>query len=308
MRIGINGTGLVQKASIEAIVEDAQRAKDSGFQSYHLAEHPTGGLDALTVLTIVGTRVPDIQLGTAIIPTMPRHPMVLAGQAMTTQQAIGERLTLGIGLSHAVMMQDLGIGFDKPIRHLKEYLSVLMPLIHEGQVDFQGETISCRAQTFKNATTPCTVLVAALGPQALAVTGRMADGTTLAWVGPRTIREHIYPSINESAAKHNRPTPQIVATLPVCVTSQEDSIRSRISKTLGMYIQLPSYQAMFEREGVSEPGELALVGEEAKVQSSIAELKEAGVTEFIPTTFVTNGEERERTWALLKQINAELAA
>ena len=149
MRIGINGTGLVQKASIPAIIADAASAREDGFASYWLAEHPTGGFDALTVLTAVGIAVPDIELGTAIVPTFPRHPMVLAGQTLTAEGVMEGRLTLGIGLSHQVMMAELGIGFDKPIRHLREFLSILMPLLREGRVAFEGETLSCSAKLFQ---------------------------------------------------------------------------------------------------------------------------------------------------------------
>ena len=302
MRIGINGTGLVQKGSIDLIAADARRAADDGFASYWLAEHPTGGLDALTVLTVVGTRLPDIELGTAIVPTFPRHPMVLAGQVHTTLNAIGPRLTLGIGLSHETMMAQLGIPFERPIGHLKEYLSILVPLVNEGKVSFKGERLSCNAETFFHPTVPTPIVVAALGPQALAVAGRLADGTTLAWVGPRTIREHIKPRIDAAAAKAGRDTPRIIATLPVCVTDDEAGVRERISRTLGMYAKLPSYKAMFEREGVTAPGELALVGREDTVRQMIEELAGIGVTDFAASEFTTNQTERTQTRALLKAL------
>jgi F420-dependent oxidoreductase-like protein len=303
MKLGINGTGLVQKASIDAIADHAKEAALDGFSSYWLAEHPTGGLDAMTVLTVVGLRVPEIELGTAIIPTFPRHPMVLAGQVHTLKNAIGHRFTLGIGLSHKSMMAQLGIPFDRPIGHLKEYLSVLMPLLNEGQVSFKGEMISCDAETFFKPAQTTPVVVAALGPQALSVTGRLADGTTLAWVGPRTVREHINPRISEAAASAGRNAPRIIATLPVCVTDDENGVRARITKTLTMYGQLPSYKAMFEREGVSEPGQLALVGSEAKVSDALEELSSAGVTDFAASEFTTNKDEALQTRQLLKQWN-----
>ena len=113
MKMGINGSGLVLRGSIEVIAEHAQTAAQDGFSSYWLAEHPTGALDAMMVLAVVGLRVADIELGTAIIPTFPRHPMVLAGQVHTLKNAIGERFTLGIGLSHEPMMNQLGIAFDR---------------------------------------------------------------------------------------------------------------------------------------------------------------------------------------------------
>lgn len=299
MKIGINGTGLVQKASVTAIIDHARQAKADGFASYWLAEHPTGGLDAMMVLAMVGLQVPDMELGTAIVPTFPRHPMVLAGQVHTTLAAIGPRFTLGIGLSHASMMAQLGIAFDKPIRHLREYLSVLVPLLNEGRVNFTGELISCDAQTFFTPAAPCPVVVAALGPQALKVAGQLADGTTLAWVGPKTIREHIKPRLFESAAAAGRPTPRIIATLPVCVTADEVGVRARISRNLAMYGELPSYKAMFEREGVAGPGELAIAGSASQVRDAIEAMREAGVTDFAASEFTTSAEELQQTRELL---------
>ena len=299
MKIGINGTGLVQKASIDAIREDALAAVNDGFTSYWLAEHPTGGFDALTVLSVIAADVPDIELGTAIVPTFPRHPMVLAGQALTAQTAMSGRLCLGIGLSHEVMMAQLGIGFEKPIRHLREYLSILMPLIEVGKVSFEGETLSCNAEVFRiPENRPC-VVVAALGPQALRVAGHRTDGTTLAWVGPRTIAEHIKPRLTEAAAKAGKQDPRIIATLPVVVTGQAAAIRTRIGETLTMYGELPSYKAMFKREGVSGPADLAIAGSASEVEDEINRLAEAGVTDFAASVYATNSEERLQTRELL---------
>lgn len=306
MKIGINGTGLVQKASIDAITEDARAALSDGFSSYWIAEHPTGGFDALTVLSVVAQEVPDIELGTAIVPTFPRHPMVLAGQALTAQTAIGDRFTLGIGLSHEVMMAQLGIGFDKPIRHLREYLSILMPLLEQGKVSFKGETLSCEAEIFKPVEKRPCVLVAALGPQMLKVAGTRTDGTTLAWVGPKTIKHHIVPGISEAAAKAGRESPRIIATLPICVTGDAQGLRARITKTLTMYGQLPSYKAMFEREGVSEPGELALVGSASEVEDALSGLMDAGVTDYAASIFATSVDEQLRTRELLTRLGRTL--
>jgi F420-dependent oxidoreductase-like protein len=304
MRIGINGTGLVQRASVAKVIDDAQTVAADGFTSYWLAEHPTGGFDALTVLTAVGIAVPELELGTAIVPTYPRHPMTLAGQAVTTAGAVGDRLTLGIGLSHQVMMAQLGIGFDKPIRHLREYLSILMPLLREGHVTYQGETLACDATLFQPPTIQVPVVVAALGPQALGVAGRLADGTTLAWVGPKTIREHIAPRIRAAAGAAERSEPRIIATLPVCVTAAEDVVRARIGESLAMYGQLPSYRAMFDREGVAGPADLAIVGSRQEVTDRIEAMREAGVTDFAASEFALNADDRAATRALLKSLLA----
>ncbi len=299
MRIGLIATALITKASVEAFVEHARIAASDGFASYWVAEHPTGGVDALTVLSIVGQSVHNMELGTAVIPTYPRHPMVLAGQAVTAQSAMQGRLSLGIGLSHPPMMAELGMQEDKPIRHLRDYLSILVPLIEEGRVDHKGESLSCRATIFRPAERPPQILVAALGAQTLRVAGSRTAGTSLAWVGPKTVKEHIVPIIGQAAADAGRSEPRVVATLPICVTDDPAGIRSRITASATMYTQLASYQAMFEREGISEPGELGLVGSEAQVEEMLAGLAEAGVTDFAASEFTPSPEERERTRALL---------
>ncbi len=304
MRIGINGTGLVAKASVDAVSAHAQVAQEDGFSSYWLAEHPTGGFDALTVLALVGQRVPNIELGTAIVPTFPRHPLVLAGQALTIADTIAHRLTLGIGLSHEVMLAQLGIGFDKPIGHLRDYLSILAPLVQSGEVDYQGKQLSCTAKLFKPPERPVPIVVAALGPQALKVAGTLADGTTLAWVGPKTIAEHIVPQLTQAAAAAGRAQPRVIATLPVCVTAEPDKIRGMIAKNLAMYGQLPSYRAMLDREGVAGPEDVAIVGNEADVRTGIAQLRNAGVTDFAASEFTTSTEERTATRALLREFAA----
>ena len=306
MDLGINGTGLVQKASIAAVTESARQAKADGFSHYWLAEHPTGGFDAITVLAMVGAQVPDIELGTAIVPTFPRHPMTLAGQALTASNAMGGNFTLGIGLSHEPMMAQLGLAFEKPIRHLREYLSILMPLLHSGAVTFDGELLSCTGQFFQPQDRPVPVLVAALGPQALGVAGRLADGTTLAWVGPKTVKEHIVPRISESAAASGRQRPRILATLPVCVTDQPEVLRQSIGRGLSMYGKLPSYQAMFQREGVHGPADLAIVGSAEQVKEEIAGLAEAGVTSFAASEYCLTPQERTDTRQTLLKLIGEV--
>ncbi|XOV82700.1 MAG: TIGR03564 family F420-dependent LLM class oxidoreductase [bacterium] len=302
MKYGINGTGLVQQADVSRITAHAAQAAADGFSSYWLAEHPTGGLDALTVLAIAGQQVKAIELGTAVVPTFPRHPLTLANQTLTTADVLSHRLTLGIGLSHATMMADLGISFEKPIRHLREYLSILMPLLRQGKVDFSGEVLSCQATVFKPPVEHTPVVVAALGPQALGVAGRLADGTTLAWVGPKTVKEHIHPRINDAAAAAGRATPRIVATLPVCVTDNEAEVRDVIGRNLTMYSKLPSYQAMFAREGVAGPAELAIVGSKAAVVDGIAAMAEAGVTDFAASEFCLTRDEYKQTRELLTSL------
>ncbi|MFK7916531.1 MAG: TIGR03564 family F420-dependent LLM class oxidoreductase [Ilumatobacter sp.] len=302
MKIGINATTQLGRADIAGFTAHAIEAQQAGFASYWLAEHPVGGFDALTAIAVIGQSVGAMELGTAIIPTYPRHPVALAGQALTTQAAITGRLSLGIGMSHQVMMDDLGLRDDKPIRHLREYLDALMPMIEGGHVDVAGDTIRAKADAIYPVVDPPEVTVAALGPQALRVAGRLTAGTNLAWVGPKTIKEHIVPTISEAAENADRPAPRIVATLPVCVTDDPAAARKVLTANTTMYAKLPSYQAMFERERITETGDLALAGTEDEVEELIAGLDVAGVTDYAASEFGLNSEDRARTRALLTRL------
>src|SRR5689334_16866514 len=140
MKIGFFG-GDTAGRTIDEVVADAKAAEANGFDSYSLPQ--IFALDAMSVLAVVGREVPRIDLETGVVPTYSRHPLTMAQQALTVQQASNGRFVLGIGLSHQMVIESMfGLSFEKPVRHMREYLSVLMPLLQDGSVAFQGETIS----------------------------------------------------------------------------------------------------------------------------------------------------------------------
>ncbi|MFN0088805.1 MAG: TIGR03564 family F420-dependent LLM class oxidoreductase [Acidimicrobiales bacterium] len=301
MRIAMSGTPLLAKGSVAAVLEHAAQAAADGFGRYHFAEAPDGGVDLLTTMAAIGLATPGLELVTAVVPTWPRHPMVMAQQALTVDQLVGGRLTLGIGLSHAPMMADLGLAFERPIKHLSEYLSVLLAVLEAGAVDFTGELYRCRAKVYNPPERRIPVLVAALGEQTLRLAGARTDGATLTWVGPRTIESHVVPTITKAAEAAGRPAPQIVASLPVCVTSEPDRMREK-ARSMWAYAQMPSYRAMYAREGVAGPGDLVLIGDEAQVRGELARFAAIGVTEFVAKEFTDRADDAARTHLLLREV------
>jgi F420-dependent oxidoreductase-like protein len=262
------------------------------------------GLDALTALAAAGSQVDGIELGTGVVPTYPRHPAVLAQQALTTQLAVGGRLTLGIGLSHQVVIEGMyGYSFDRPAVHMREYLSVLLPLLQEGAASFSGSTLS--AQVTLNTPRPyrVPVLLAALAPRMLKLAGEKADGTVLWMTGPETVRTHVVPTIRDAAQKAGRPDPRVVCALPVCVTGDADAARERAAQVFQVYGYLPSYRAMLDREGAAGPADVGIIGDEDGVRSQIEALADAGVTEFVGGEFGV-GDDAARTRAVLKELAA----
>ena len=281
----------INAGTIDDVVAEATAARQLGAHTFWSSQ--IFGHDALTVLAVVGREVPGIELGTAVVPTYPRHPMMLAQQALSTQAAINSRgdagLCLGIGLSHQIVVESMwGLSYSKPVRHLKEYLSVLMPLLEGKPVSFAGEEFRVNGGVSVPGSSRPSVLVAALGPQMLRVTGALADGTSTWCVGPKTLTELTIPTLRQAAADAGRPEPRIAVALPVCVTDDVAGARARAAQVFAVYDTLPSYKTMMNREGVDGPGGLAIVGTEAEVRDQIAELASIGVTDFNAGVFAAN--------------------
>ncbi|HXQ61858.1 MAG TPA: TIGR03564 family F420-dependent LLM class oxidoreductase [Acidimicrobiales bacterium] len=296
MRIGL---GLEMNGTLDDVVARAKTLAATGVAS--LWSSQIFGWDTLTALAVVGREVPDVTLGTAVVPVHPRHPTMLAAQALTVQAATGGRLALGIGLSHQMVVEGIwGLSFDHPARYMEEYLSILMPMLAGEQVSFQGEIL--RASMLgppetEGATAP-PVLVAALGPRMLGIAARHAAGTITWMVGLKTLSDHIVPTITAAAATAGRPHPEVVVTLPVCVTADPDAARQRAARIFSVYGQLPSYRAMLDREGAAGPPDVAIVGGEEEVSSAIGRFADAGTTEFSAAVY-GSPDEVARTHALL---------
>jgi F420-dependent oxidoreductase-like protein len=304
MRIGIFGGETGQGAGgMDELVKAVAEVRDQGFATYWLPQ--IFGIDALTALAVAGREIGEIELGTAVIPTYPRHPLMLAAQALTVQSTIGDRLALGIGLSHQVVIEQMfGYSFDKPVRHMREYLTVLRAVFDDRNVQFKGESLAAMAPSTIAPEVPAPrLLVAALGTQMLRLAGRIADGTITWMTGPATLAEHTVPTLKSAAAEGGRHgAVRVVAGIPVCVTDDGDAARSRASQVFAIYGQLPSYRAMLDREGAAGPADVALVGDETVVGDGIKRVMDTGVTDFLAAEFGATDEERTRTRELLRSL------
>ena len=280
MRIGVMaGATAASGNTLQAIVDYARDAEKRGFDSVWLAN--VFGIDAVAACSIAGWETSRIEFGTAVTPTYPRHPTALAQQAVTTSVACDGRFTLGIGLSHKLVIEDmLGMSYDKPAAHMREYLEVIAPLLKGQAVDFAGEQYKVKAALDVPGSTEVPLIVAALGPAMLKLAGTYADGTTTWMTGPITIENHILPAISKAASEAGRGAPRVVCGLPILVTNDVDAAREKIAKDLAIYGMLPSYRAMLDREGVAGPAELSIVGDESAVRAEIQRLRDAGVTDF----------------------------
>jgi F420-dependent oxidoreductase-like protein len=228
---------------------------------------------------------------------------MLAAQALTAQEAIGNRLALGVGVGHKDLIEPaLKLRYRKLGQHMEEYMAVLGPALRQRRVAFEGEIWSGEedlSQAARSAVAP-PIIVAAMGPRMLRLAGSEADGVILWLAGPRTIAETIEPPLRAAASAAGRPVPRIIAGLPVCVTDDAAGVRAMIDHVLGPFTRFDSYRDVLGREGARGPGDVALVGTEDEVLAGIDALAAAGATDFAATEFVPRPEEAAATRAALR--------
>ncbi len=298
MKLGFMcGTANKEPNSIDQFIDEVKAAEALGFDQAWMAQ--VFSTDAITMMSILGRETDTIRLGTAVTPTYPRHPTTMAIQALTANAASKGRFDLGLGLSHKIVIEDMyGLSYAKPAKHMKEYLEVLMPLVRGEACSFQGDEYQVNARMNVPDSPPVTVIVAALGPKMLDISGKLADGTTTWMTGPRTLEEFTIPRINKAAAEAGKASPRIVASFPIVLTQHVEETREKLAKRTKVYNDIPSYSRMLEREE-SSPGEIAMIGNEASLRKQLQQLKSIGVTDFNAFCFPVEEGAVERTMAFL---------
>lgn len=280
-------------ADFRAWVQGVERS----FSTVWLGQHQSW--DALTLLALAAQLRPKLSYGTAIALTYPHHPVAMAGHALTTQAVTGNRLTLGVGVSHKPVIEGVfGYSADKPVRHLREYLSVLVPLLAGEAVDFRGDTLRAAGSVAIGGTTAPRLLVAALGPAMLKAAGELADGTIVTWVTPQAIEHHVVPILSRAVETAGKPAPAVVAALPVCVTEDEAAARTWVRDKFGVAAKLPNYGAILARGDAGGVEDVVAAGDETGVERQLRRLIDAGATEIVAMPIGTP-EQQARTRAAL---------
>lgn len=292
--------------SVTDLVDTADALHRIGVPRLWLAQIPW--FDALSLTPLLAQAVPGLAVGTSVVTLTARHPTVVAVQAGISQAASDLPFSLGLGLGGSPLERtSYGEIAPRPLARLEEFLSVIDSYRRTGAFDHAGEQFAARlGDPALTGATGFRLLVAAMAPRTLALTGRLADGTLTNLAGPRSIETFIAPRLQQAAEEAGRPRPQIVAAVAALITDQPDQRRATAHEQLGFYLSIPSYRAILDREGVGHPADLALIGDEATVRAGLTRLREAGATELILTqTTLGTRDEAERTWRLAAEITAE---
>ena len=297
-------------SKVERMRRDARWAEEAGFASIWIPQIPDE-FDALTAATVVGEVTSTIEVGTAVVPVQPRHPIALAQQALSVQAVCQGRLALGLGVSHHWIIDEmLGLPYERPAAVMRSYLDVLeQAFAGPGPVDVDNEHFRVHNPLDVTDVAPTPVLLAALGPVMLRLAGERTDGTILWLADERAIATHVAPAITAAASAAGRPPPRIVAGIPVCLCRDDevDLAVARANRILSEAEVSPNYQRLLALGDAQDVGGLLAAGSESSVEKRLRSFADAGVTD-LSVRVVPIGDTRDELLASLHRTREHLAS
>jgi F420-dependent oxidoreductase-like protein len=283
------------RTKVERLQADARWAEGAGLATVWVPQIPDE-FDALTAATVVGAETTRIEIGTAVVPVQPRHPIALAQQILSVQAVCEGRLAVGLGVSHHWVIDEmLGLPYEHPVPTMRAYLDVLdQALGGPGPVDVENGLFRVHNPIDITDITPTPVLLAALGPLMLDLCGERADGTILWMADERAIGSYVVPTLTRSAEAAGRPAPRVVAGVPVCLCADEDVdiAVARTNRILAEAEVSPNYQKLLEHGDARNVGDILVAGGESTIRKRLQALADAGVTD-LSVRVVPIGENRD---------------
>lgn len=300
---------------VDKLIADAQLAEEQGFSTVWIPQIPDD-FDALTAAALVAANTSRVEIGTAVVPIQPRHPIVMAHQALSVQAVAQGRLALGLGVSHHWVIDEmLGLPYEKQAAHMRAYLEVLAASFSgPGMVTVENDFYRVNNPMDITDLPPMRVMVAALGPVMLRLAGERSDGTILWMADERAVEHHVVPNLEKGAAAAGRPMPRIVAGIPVCLCADDeiDAAKARTNRILSEAETSPNYQKLLDTGDAMQISDILAVGSEAAIEKRLRAFADAGVTDVsIRVVPIGNGREEliassQRTRAFLSSLASSL--
>jgi F420-dependent oxidoreductase-like protein len=308
MKIGmfLSDTG-GQRSTVDEIVDLAKWADDAGLASGWFPYLPWS-LDAFVALTLAARETTRIELGTAVVPTYPFHPMAMARSAMSVNAVADGRLALGVGPSHPSVIESMyGLSYERAASHTEEYVLALRRAFEgDGTAEAHGDFYDYSSMFAVPGGRRPSLLIAALAPKMLRIAGEHADGTILWFADDEALKEHVVPRITAAAEKAGRPSPRIVSAIPTAI-GDADEARAQAQKSFAAYAQIPTYQRILARGAGNAPSDVVLVGSVGEVADQVRRWRDLGVTDLVAAPFPF-GSDKEDSLRRTREGLAELAA
>jgi len=254
--------------------------EDKGFKSLWIAN--ANSYDALNLALYLSTQTSSIELGTAVIPVFPKHPVELAQQILTTAKISNNRLKIGLGVSHKHRVEnELGLRYVTPVLYMKEFLIILNDILHKGYSKYKGSLFNIDVSIDAETSNDVDIYLAALGPKMLGLAREYTEGTITWMTGYKTIKNNISPALNSKTDN----TKCILSSIPICITDDVEAVTNEAKSIFKFYNNYPNYKKMIIQEGVKDPSDLAIVGDEDYAYNVLQEYANSGVTEILAVVF-----------------------
>jgi F420-dependent oxidoreductase-like protein len=283
------------RTKVGRLLTDVRWAENAGLATVWIPQIPDE-FDALTAAALVGAETTRIEIGTAVVPVQPRHPIALAQQALSVQAVCEGRLRLGLGVSHHWIIDEmLGLPYERPVLTMGAYLDVLDQAFRgPGPVDVDNELFRVHHPLDVTDVASTPVLIAALGPLMLRLAGERTDGTILWMADERAIASHVIPHLTGAASAAGRPAPRVVAGIPVCLCSQRevDTATGRANRILAEAEVSPNYQHLLDHGDARNVGDILAAGSESTIEKRLRGFADAGVTD-VSVRVLPIGESRQ---------------
>jgi alkanesulfonate monooxygenase SsuD/methylene tetrahydromethanopterin reductase-like flavin-dependent oxidoreductase (luciferase family) len=298
------GVYIQARDTVDAITR-IREAEHAGVQQVWMAMGGAGFADILTVLAVAATQTERIKLGTAIVPSYPRHPLVMAQQALAVHDLAPERLRLGVGSGNPSFIKSrYGLSQIAPLSYLKEYLEVLRGVLWEGSIDYQGEFFQVTDTLPRTAPVP--LLISTLGLKAFRLAGEVADGALASLCPVPYLLDQALPALRAGAEEKSRPAPPVIACLPVAFSTDEAAVTVSVRRLIQQLAQASTHARMFAQAGWASAvhGDeaelnalartLVISGNEATVRDRVQELLASGLDELLLIAIPIADEAMER--------------
>jgi probable F420-dependent oxidoreductase len=223
--VGSNELGVVLKGlPASELVALAQRAETVGFGSVWFAEITFG--DALTPLAGAAVLTERVELVPSIVGIWSRTPVVSALTASSLADLSDGRLRYGVGLqAHSYVTDWHGREYVRPLRAMREYLTIMRRILDGERVTFEGEIFSVKDfQLRAAAERRIPIYVAATGPKMLSLAGELADGVIGAFFSEQYVRDVVVPCIQAGAERSGRSLDGFeIASVPPSIITEDES-------------------------------------------------------------------------------------
>jgi F420-dependent oxidoreductase-like protein len=277
--------------TLEESVTRAKEAERLGYESVWVTQLPDAR-DAALVLAAYAAATQWVRLGTGVLPIYTRHPTAMAQMAATLDEISSGRFILGIGVSHKVTVESMwGLKLEHPVDSMREYVEIVRTSLRDGAASVDGKNFRAHWSYSGPRRGDLPVMISALNPKMLELAGEISDGVVLWMCSPKYIKEVVIPHVTAGRSKAGKKIDgfEVVAAIPVCLTTDREAGLNVFRHTVERYANLPYYRRMMDASGFAEDlaagkiteqmlDELGGVGDESRVREVVQRYREAGTT------------------------------